>query len=120
MNDFLDLFDDKLFLYFTANSKTEFLINQLFRDYKVTPIRSNPGYLKYQITKLINIYQPKEVINSIYNDPAAFVPNLEKFLFKRLEIDNLNAKANQEEIKAIGIIFIFLKDIDPNFKLDEN
>jgi len=67
---FLRLFDDRALLYFFVISKTEYIINQLLKDYK-NNIFKDMDALRYSIVKAIVIYQPQGIIerkiNSIKN-----------------------------------------------------
>ena len=57
--DLVSLLDDKIVIYFSAFSKIEYVINQLFVNYH-SSMFINVDYMKYSIIKAINIYRPQK------------------------------------------------------------
>ena len=65
INDYLDiLITNNINIYITSINKIEYLILQLLRIYKNTLV-IDADSLKYSITKMVSLYQPKNVIEAI-------------------------------------------------------
>ena len=64
INDFLSLFDKDVHIYFSIASKIEYLILQIFKEYR-NNIFVDVDLLKYSITKALVLYRPEAVIKSI-------------------------------------------------------
>lgn len=70
----------------------------------------------YSLTKLINVYRPKEIIEDIMNKEDKLVNDLKKFLKRQLSI-NGNIKLKKQENETINSMLLFLNYIDPS-KID--
>lgn len=89
LNDFLSIFDKDTHVYISSSSKIEYLIIQLFKDYKGN-LLYNAEILTYIITKAIVLYQPSELEKSIYEEPKVFIKQLKNFLKMRIEYNEKN------------------------------
>ena len=108
--DLLNMFNENIHFYFTVSSKIEYIIMQLFSEYK-NSFEINADALKYTITKALIEYQPKEVIDAIYESPEKFVKCLKEFFKKRIEIDKKNLKLKAIEISSFIQVLIVLDNI---------
>lgn len=74
----------------------------------------------YSITKLVNVYRPKKVIEDIMNGNESFLNNLKDFLKKQLSI-NGNIKLKGKENEAIRNMLLYLNNINSskiNYEFD--
>lgn len=78
LNDLLSIIDDDFFIYLFVASKIEYVIIQLFKDYK-NSLFFDMDSVRYSIVKAILTYRPIEVINNIYAEPNKFVSSLIDF-----------------------------------------
>lgn len=80
INDYLDiLITNNINIYITSINKIEYLILQLLRNYKNTLV-TDADSLKYSITKMVSLYQPKKIIEAIYSNDRFFIYELESFM----------------------------------------
>ena len=80
INDYLDiLITNNLNIYIASINKLEYLILQLFDNYKNTLV-IDADSLKYSITKIISLYYPKKVIEAIFSNDISFISELENFM----------------------------------------
>jgi hypothetical protein len=70
------------------------------------------------IVRTITLYRPKEVIDSIFNNPENFIPSFMKFMEQRTKINEENLKLKNIENLSFALGKIFLKDIDMNYGID--
>ncbi len=84
ISDFLDVFNEDIYLYFSVQSKFEYVVYQLFSEYK-NSIFYDMDAFKYSLIKAIHTYRPNNVIDSIYNEPSNLIKNIRKFLINRIE-----------------------------------
>ena len=64
--------------------------------------------MKYSIVKAINVYRPKKLIESIYNDPHIFVKELRTFLGEQIKRNQENIQLKVQENIAFDQILILL------------
>ena len=69
--DFLSIFDESIKLYFSVESKIEYLVLQLFIGYRNNCF-IDADAIKYSITKALVLYRPQNVIRCIYDNPEMF------------------------------------------------
>ena len=119
VEDFLEIFDGRIYLYISVASKIEYLVNQLFQDYG-NNLFQDADSLRYSIVKSIIRYQPKEIIHGIYEDTLGLVDLIKNFYKKRIEINRQNLKLKMHETKAFEQVIILLDGIEDNFKIDWN
>lgn len=66
VNDFLSLFDEDINFYFSIASKIEYLVLQLFSEYR-SNFFFDADAMKYSITKALVVYRPEKVITCLFN-----------------------------------------------------
>ena len=79
VRDFLDLFDDGMFVYCSFSSKVEHLVYRLFDRYRSVP-GVNTDFMKYTLAKLVVQYRPREIVEAFYGDPEKLIRELRTFL----------------------------------------
>lgn len=119
INDYLDiLITNNLNIYITSINKIEYLILQLFSSYKNTFV-IDADSLKYSITKMVSLYQPKKVIESIYSNNSSFVDELENFM---LDVKKKNESIGPDhrvlENKVIDQALMILQSTEKNLQLN--
>ena len=119
MNDFFDLFDERVLVHLSAFSKTEYIVRQVFAGYENSPF-VDMDLLKYSITKAIITYRPEEVIQSLYAGPEEFLESLKDFLRSKIDSDNANIELKIREIEQFRCILLLLEDAEPIKTLDWN
>ena len=119
MSDFFDLFDERVFVYLSAFSKTEYVVRQVLAGYKNSPF-ADMDLLKYSVTKAIVTCRPKEVIQSLYAGPEEFLESLKDFLRLKIEADKTNIELKNREIEQFECILLLLEDAEPIKTLDWN
>jgi hypothetical protein len=112
MNDFFDLFDESVFVYLSAFSKTEYIVRQVFSGYENSPF-IDMDLLKYSVTKAIVTYRPEEVIQSLYAGPEKFLESLRDFLRQKIEEDSVNIDLKHREIEQFVCILLLLENAEP-------
>ena len=60
ISDYLDLFDEEMYVYCSFSSKVELLVDRLFSQYQNQPC-FNADLMKYSLAKLLVLYRPNEV-----------------------------------------------------------
>ena len=107
------LFDNKLELYITVQNKIEYVVNQLLSSYK-NSLLVDADVLRYSVTKIINLYKPEKVIESIYANDGSFITKLRDFLNLLLKQNQKN-NSKKSENEAIKQMLIILDDYEDNF-----
>ena len=115
--DFISLFDERIVIYFSVFSKIEYVINQIFAGYH-NSLFVDIDYMKYSIVKAINVYRPKELIESIYKEPHIFVKELRTFLVEQIKRNEANIQLKAQENIAFDQILILLDDVEMPETLD--
>ncbi|MDU1601958.1 MAG: hypothetical protein E6845_03270 [Clostridium sp.] len=110
LTDFLSLFNSDIEVYFSVISKIEFIISQLFDDYK-NSFFCDMDYMKYSIVKAILMYQPKEIIEGVFENTGELVATLKSFFEDRIQQNKVNLSLKQKETKAFQDILKILYDI---------
>lgn len=119
INDLLDIIiNHDLFLYICVFNKVEYIIIQLLDSYK-NSLLIDADSLKYSIAKLISLYRPQNVYESVYRNDDSFIYELKEFLN---EIKNENQKEQKREMEtsAIDQALILLEDSSADFSIDWN
>ncbi|MFM1620240.1 DUF3800 domain-containing protein [Streptococcus mutans] len=119
IEDFLNLFDEDIHIQFSIISKVEYIVLQLFQNYR-NSVMININFLCYSITKLILLYRPEGVLKSIYNDIQSFPQLLTDFCNERLVANEVNPELKQRENQILQEIILILEEVDENFKIDWN
>lgn len=117
VNDFLELFDSKICIYFSVESKIEYLILQLFNSYHNNSC-IDADLLKYSITKALVVYRPNEIIKALYESPESFLKQLKIFLRHRIKCNKSNLELKKAETKAFQDALIILDEISDAPRLD--
>lgn len=110
LSDFLSLFDSDIEVYFAVVSKIEFIISQLFDGYK-NSFFCDMDAMKYSIVKAILMYQPKEIVEGIFENTGELVATLKAFFEERIQLNKANLSLKQNETKAFEDILKVLYDI---------
>ena len=116
-NIFNFLLNNDIAYYIYSCDKLEYLLLQC--NYNA-PFYLNELACIYSITKLVNVYRPKKVIEDIMNGNESFLNNLKDFLKKQLSI-NGNIKLKEKENDAIRNMLLYLNNINTskiNYEFD--
>lgn len=114
ISDFLSfLFENKFELYITVQNKIEYVINQLLSSYE-NSLFIDGDALRYSVTKIINLYKPEKVIESIYANDGSFITKLRDFLNLLLKQNQKN-HSKKSENEAVKQMLIILDDYEENF-----
>lgn len=119
LEDFLSIFDEKVFIYFAVISKIEHLVLQLFEGYK-NSLFVDIDSMKYSIIKSLVVYRPKEILEGIFENTGELVKLLNNFFQNRIEQNMLNIKLKEKENEAFEQIIILLNDIHTVRTIDWN
>lgn len=112
LSELFSIIDDDFYIYLFVASKIEYIIIQLFKNYR-NSIFVDMDSIRYSIVKAIICYQPEEVINSIYAEPATFISSLIEFFQNRIELNKMNLVLKEAENKAFEDILLILQDVIP-------
>lgn len=115
--DFLSLFDKDIHIYFSVSSKIEYLVLQVFQEYR-NGFLLDADLMKYSITKALVVYRPQEIIKCLYESPKDFVEELKKFFRDRIECNKNNPELKQAETMVFQEILLVLAEISDAPKLD--
>lgn len=110
LNDFLSMFDSNIPIYFAAISKVEFIITQLFAGYK-NSFLCDMDAMKYSIVKTILVYQPKEIIEGVFENTGELVVSLRTFFKERIQKNSANLSLKQSETEAFEEILRVINDV---------
>ncbi|WP_313180885.1 DUF3800 domain-containing protein [Lacrimispora sp.] len=119
LEDFLALFNEKTLIYYAVISKIEYIIRQLFKDYK-NSFLVDMDAMKYSITKAVVLYQPADIINGFYENTGELVTLLKKFFAVQIEKDKANEILKEKEIEQYNQILILLDDVSIIKTIDWN
>lgn len=111
LNDLLSVFDNDIMVYFVVLSKIEFIISQIFDGYK-NSILCDMDAMKYSIIKAILVYQPKEIIEQVFENTGELVKALKAFFVDKIQQNKENVSLKQKEIEAFEEILMILDDIE--------
>lgn len=115
--NFFEIFDDKVHLYFSVTSKIEYIVNQLFHDYE-NNLFQDADALRYTIVKSLVVYQPEEIINGIYTDTLEVANLIKDFYQDRIELNEKNPVLKAKETEAFEQAIILLGSIENKFTID--
>lgn len=119
ISDLLDLYNTNIYVYFSVASKTEFIVHQLFKNYK-SNIFVDMEAMKYSIIKAIVVYQPQDIICGLYENTQELVVLLRNFFEERIVANQENPDLKHLESNAFEQILILLDDINEQFDIDWN
>lgn len=111
IRDFLSVIDEDFHIYFSVSSKIEYIIYQLFAEYK-NGLIFDADAMKYSITKALNVYRPENVIECLCKSPEKFVDELIYF-FKQCIDHNQNCEELKiQENQAFEEIISYLENVN--------
>lgn len=119
LEDFFDMFDDRVYPYYSIASKIEYLVLQLFIDYK-NSLLFDMDSMKYSIIKALVMYQPNEILEGLYKDAEQLLNLLKEFFTKQVEIDKENERLKRTEIESFRQIMVLLDDVSAPKTVDWN
>lgn len=119
IEDFFNLFDENILVYYSVISKIEHLVNQIFDGYKNSPAYDMDA-MRYSITKAIIVYQPEDVMNGIYENTEEFIDALRDFFITQIKKNKANKELKEMEIKQFKQILMILDDISVVKSIDWN
>lgn len=112
ISDYLDLFDEEMYVYCSFSSKVELLVDRLFSQYQNQPC-FNADLMKYSLAKLLVQYRPNEVVESIYKSPDDLLDALRDFLLNRIEDDKANPELKWTEMDQFRSILEVMDHVMP-------
>lgn len=112
IDDYLSLFSDDVYVYVSTFSKVEYIVKQLFKDYR-NSFMFDMDMMKYSIIKSLVIYKPHELVDAIYNDPQNIVTSMKTFFKERIEKNKSNLCLKQRENESFEQILFLLDDVQP-------
>ena len=110
LEDFLALFNEKTLIYYAVISKIEYIIRQLFEDYK-NSLWVDMDAMKYSITKAVVLHKPADIINGFYENTGDLVTLLKKFFTSEIKKDKANEELKKMEIEQYNQILMLLDDV---------
>lgn len=116
LNDFLDLINEDILLYFCVLNKIEYVTNQIFKDYE-NNLLIDMDKARYSISKSVSLYKPQNVIEAIYND-GDIVGELKNFFKERIKANNSNIILKEKENSMFNALIAILDDCNKDFKID--
>jgi len=108
---------DDVYVYVSTFSKVEYIVKQLFKDYR-NSFMFDMDMMKYSIIKSLVIYKPRELVDAIYNDPQNIVTAMKTFFKERIEKNKRNLCLKQRENESFEQILSLLDDVQPVDCLD--
>ena len=117
ISDFLDIFEKDVLVYISTTSKIEYIISQIFCNYKSCRFTDENLYfdapcMRYSIVKALITYQPQSVIDAMYNYPQNLKNKLIEFLSGIIEINKTNLSLKENENEAYQQIVAELQDFE--------
>lgn len=109
-SDFLDMFNEDVYVYFSVQSKVEYILLQLLAQYRNNLI-VDVDAMRYSLVKAIHVYKPENVIDAIYNHPANLIDEICIFLKNRIEINKKNLDLKKRECEAFEQALFILDDL---------
>ena len=110
IRDFLSIIDEDFHVYFSVSSKIEYIVFQLFSDYK-NCLFIDADAMKYSITKVLNVYRPENVIDCLCNSPNKFVDELISFFKKCIDHNRNSGELKKQENQAFEEIISYLENV---------
>lgn len=119
IEDFLAIFDDSVMVYSSVFSKVEYVIKQIIRNCNNTTL-ANTNHIMYTLTKAINVYHPRKVIESLCGEKEDFLVVLKEFLMEKIQQNKANFELKDAENKAFIDMLILLNEVNEEKKLEWN
>lgn len=117
LEDFFDLFDGEIYVYYAVISKIEYIVRQIFADYKNNPF-VNMDAMKYSITKALLTYQPQDIFDGLYENTGELIDLLKDFFSSQIKKDKANMRLKQAEIESFKQILLLLNDVSGIRKIE--
>lgn len=108
----LDLFSDDVYIYFSVQSKIEFILMQLLSTYR-NSLFIDVDAMRYSLVKAIHTYKPHDVIDAMYNRPHELVDEIRKFLIERINKNKSNFALKKRENEAFEEALMILEELEP-------
>lgn len=108
LTDFLDLFNEDIYVYYSVTSKLQYICQQFITSLPLPENLINEKLLVYSLTKAISQYKPKKVLNATSDDDfdsCNFTKNMVEFLSKQLDIDRKNNDLKEKEISNFQVLY---------------
>lgn len=112
IEDYLSLFDEKVYVCISFINKVEFLVNQIIDGYD-EEIWFDVDAFKYTLVKVLRTYKPQNVITQLYKNPSSMVDSIRVFLEERIKINENNLGLKQKENKAFKEMLFILDKLSP-------
>ena len=112
IEDFLSLFDEKVYICISFINKIEFLVNQIVDGYD-EEIWFNVDAFKYTLVKALRTYKPQNVFTQLYKNPSGMVDSIKVFLKERIKINENNLGLKQKENQAFKEVLFILDKLSP-------
>ena len=117
IDNYLSLFSDDVYIYVSTFSKVEYIVNQLFKDYR-NSFMFDMDMMKYSIIKALVIYKPNELVDAIYNAPQNIISTMKVFFEDRIEKNKANLSLKQKENESFKQILLLLDNVQPIEQLE--
>ncbi|MCI5872502.1 MAG: hypothetical protein PUJ55_11640 [Clostridiales bacterium] len=115
--DLLSMYDEKTITYISVFSKIEFVINQIFKNYRNTMF-VDVDLMKYSIIKALLVYRPSKVYKAIYENPEDLMEELKSFFEERIDKNKENITLKRAENRSFEQILILLDEVEPISKIE--
>ncbi len=112
IEDYLSLFDEKVYVCISFINKVEFLVNQIIDGYD-EEIWFDVDAFKYTLVKALRTYNPQNVITQLYKNPSGMVDSIRVFLEERIKINENNLGLKQKENQAFKQMLFILDKLSP-------
>lgn len=112
LDDYFSLYSDDIYIYISTFSKVEYIVNQLFKDYK-NSFLFDMDMMRYSIIKALVIYKPRDLVDTIYNNPENIVDAMKEFFKDRIEKNKTNPSLKERETESFEQILLVLDDVKP-------
>lgn len=112
IEDYLSIFDEKVYACISFINKIEFLVNQIIDGYD-EEIWFNVDAFKYTLVKALRTYKPRNVFTQLYKNPSGMVDSLKVFLKERIKINENNLGLKQKENQAFKEVLFILDKLSP-------
>lgn len=112
IEDFLSLFDEKVYICISFTNKIEFLVNQIIDSYD-NVFGIDEEALKYTLVKALRTYKPQNVIAQLYKNSSSIVNSIKVFLEERIKINKGNAKLKLIENLVFREVILVLDEVSP-------
>ena len=119
LEDFFELFDENILVYYAVVSKIEYIVRQLFENYK-NSLFVDMDAIKYSIVKALVVYQPIDIIKGLYENSSELISLLKQFFEHRIEKNKANELLKEKENEQFRQILMLLDDVSTIKAIDWN